>query len=154
MTVLLSLDGVLRTEVGDPIHEGLKLYRVLSMNYRIVLATDGTLQEADHWLRSNMVQGYADIYDNRMAFAGQDLRLRQLEVARASGAMELFVDADVDRCAKAYNSGVTALLFSSPKFIRTKREVRPWDEMKEEIERQKELRARLTFDDLSAHIWE
>jgi hypothetical protein len=154
MTALVSLDGVLRTEVGDPIHEGLKLYRVLVMSYRVVLATDGTKAEAEHWLRANMLTGYADLMDNTLAYSGQDLRDRQLQLCRSSGLVELFVDSDTDRIARAYASGVTSLMFAAPKFIRTKRQVKPWDELKTELESQKELRARLTFDDLSAHQWE
>jgi hypothetical protein len=154
MTALISLDGVMRTEVGDPIHEGLKLYRVLATSYRTVIATDGTKEEAEYWLRSNLIKGYADILDNTRKFEGEDLRLRQLKIMRVEGVVELFIDSDVDRCAKAYSSGVTALLFSSPKFVRTKREVKPWDELKVEVEKQQELRAKLTLDDLSAHRWE
>ena len=154
MTALVSLDGVLRTEVGDPIHEGLKLYRVLVSSYRVVLATDGTKAEAEHWLRANMLTGYADIMDNTLAYAGQDLRYRQLQLCRSSGLVELFVDSDTDRVAKAYSSGVVSLMFAAPKFIRTKRQVKPWEELKSELESQKEIRAKLAFDDLSAHRWE
>jgi hypothetical protein len=101
-----------------------------------------------------MVVGHADLLDNTLAYEGQDLRLRQLQVMRSLGAVELFVDADVDRISKAYGSGVTSLMFAAPKFVRTKRQVKPWDELKTELENQKELRAKLAFDDLSAHRWE
>jgi len=154
MTALVSLDGVLRTEVGDPIHEGLKLFRVLVTSYRVVLATDGTKVEAEYWLRNNMISGYADILDNTYAYEGQDLRDRQLKLQRSSGAVELFVDSDTDRVARAYASGVTSLMFAAPKFIRTKRQVKPWEDLKTELENQKQLRASLAFDDLSAHQWE
>jgi len=154
MTALISLDGVLRTEVGDPIHEGLKLFRVLITSYRTVLATDGTKEEAEHWLRSNLVSGYADILDNTLAYEGMDLRYRQLTIQRNLGKVELFVDSDVDRCAKAYANGVTTLMFSSPRFVRRKREVKPWDELKDELQKQKELKAKLHLDDLSAYRWE
>jgi hypothetical protein len=154
MTALVSLDGVLRTEVGNPIHEGLKLFRVLAPSYRVVLATDGTKMEAEHWLRSNMISGYADIIDNTSGYEGQDLRIRQLDIMKTLATVELFVDSDVDRCALAFKSGITSLLFASPKFVRTKRQVKPWEELKTELERQKEFRASLMLDDLSAHRWE
>ncbi len=154
MTVLISIEGVLRTEVGDPIHQGLKLYRTLAQSYRVILATDKGKEEAEHWLRANLISGYADIYDSRMAFEGQDLRLRQLSKARASGPVEMFVDCDADRCAKAYASGVLTLLFASPKFIRTKRSVKPWEDMKYELQRQKELTAKIVLDDNFDKQWE
>ena len=106
------------------------------------------------WLRSNLVTGYADILDNTLAYEGMDLRYRQLTLQRTQGKVELFVDSDVDRCAKAYSNGVTTLMFSSPRFIRRKREVKPWDELKDELQKQKDLRAKLELDDLSAHRWE
>lgn len=157
MTVFISLDGVLRTEVGDPIHQGLKLFRTLVPSYRIVLATDGTLEEAEHWLRANLLTGYAGVYDNRVAFEGQDLRLRQLALERANGGqeLELFIDPDPDRCQAAISSGITTILFSHPKFIRRKRKPKGWDVLKEEIAAQKELTAKLMLDeDVNLKRWE
>lgn len=154
MTVLMSMEGVLRTETGDPIHQGLKLYRTLAQSYRIILATDGLKEEAEHWLRANLVTGYADIFDVRSAFDGQDLRLRQLAKARSSSPVELFVDCDADRCAQAYASGVLVILFAAPKFIRTKRVVKPWEDMKVELQKQKELTARIVLDDNFDKQWE
>lgn len=153
MTAFISLDGVLRTEVGDPIHEGLKLFRTMLSSYRIAIATDGTSEEAEYWLRANLIAGYAELYDNRFAFEGQDLRLRQLTLARSSGAIELFIDCDVDRCASAIASGVTTILFTKPGFTRRKRESRPWTQVKEEIESQRNLKAKLTLDN-DPNRWE
>jgi hypothetical protein len=136
-TALVSLEGVLMKENGDPIPEGVKLYRVLCEHYRIVLCSDMSQERTDHWLRSNLIVGYGDIYDNRYFFEGQDLRSRQLSIARSHGLVELFVDPDADRCAEALQLGVTTILFASPKFVRTVRKVRPWEDMKNEVERQK-----------------
>ena len=153
MTAFISLDGVLRTEVGDPIHEGLKLFRTLVTSYRIALATDGTSEEAEYWLRTNLISGYAELYDNKFAFEGQDLRIRQLTLAKASGQIELFIDCDVDRCATAVASGTTTMLFTKPGFTRRKRTAAPWSDLKKEIEAQKELKARLVLD-ANPNKWE
>lgn len=146
MTVMISLDGVLRTETGDPIHTGLKLFRTLLMTYRVGVATDGTLEEAEHWLRSNLLTGHAEIYTNALAFEGQDLRLRQLAIAKVNGEIELFIDSDVDRCAAALKAGVPVILFASPKFVRTKRKIKPWSHIQDEITAQKELTAQMLLD--------
>jgi hypothetical protein len=145
-TALISLDGVLRTETGDPIHAGIKLFRVMNEHYRVVLATDGTIEEAEHWCRANMILGYADLYDNRIAFEGQDLRMRHLAYARSQGEVELFIDCDVDRSAAAMNAGVPTMLFLSPTFVRRKRPVRPWEELKEEVKAQRELTIQMMTD--------
>lgn len=143
---MISLDGVLRTETGDPIHAGLKLYRTLLMTYRVAVATDGTLEEAEHWLRSNLLTGHAEVYTNALAFEGQDLRLRQLAIAKVNGEVELFIDPDVDRCVSALQSGTPIILFASPKFVRRKRKIKPWDHIKDEIAAQKELTAQMLLD--------
>jgi hypothetical protein len=101
-----------------------------------------------------MISGYADIIDNTSGYEGQDLRIRQLDIMKTLSTVELFVDSDVDRCALAFKSGITSLLFASPKFVRTKRQVKPWEELKTELEKQKEFKASLMLDDLSAHRWE
>lgn len=136
-TALISLEGVLCTEVGDPIPDGIKLYRVLAQNYRMTIGSDQSPELTEHWLKSNLIVGYAQIYDDRCAFEGKDLRMRQLDIARSQGRVELFIDPDVDRCAYALANNVPTLLFSAPKFVRTTRQVRPWKELSAEVERQR-----------------
>ena len=136
-TAIVALDGVLRTEVGDPIHEGIKLFRILAQNYRVIIASDSTFKETEHWLRSNLIVGYGDIYDDRYFFEGQDLRARHLDIAQAQGRVDLFVDPDADRCAHALSKGALSMLFASPKFVRRSREVRPWQDLSAEVINQK-----------------
>lgn len=136
-TALISLEGVLCTEVGDPIPDGIKLFRVLAEHYRIAIASDQTPELTEHWLKSNLIVGYAEVYDDKYAFEGQDLRMRQLDVARSRGRVEMFIDPDIDRCAYAVENNVPTLLFVSPKFVRTTRSIKPWKELSEEVERQR-----------------
>ena len=136
-TALVALEGVLMTEVGDPIPEGIRLFRILSASYRVVICSDMSQAHTEHWLRSHLITGQGDVYDNRYFFEGQDLRSRQLAVALNGGRVDLFVDPDADRCAEAVAMGITALLFAAPKFVRTKRIVKPWEDVVNEVERQK-----------------
>jgi hypothetical protein len=137
-TALLSLEGVLKTEGGDPIQEGIKLYRILAEHYRVVICSDLSTDLSEHWLRNNLIIGYADLYDDKDFFEGQDLRARHLDMALARGKVSLFVDPDADRCAYALSKNVTTMLFAEPKFIRTSRMVKPWEDLKSEIERQRD----------------
>lgn len=136
-TALVALEGVLKTETGDPIPEGIKLYRILAEHYRVVITSDMSWQKTDHWLRSNLIVGYGDIYDDRYFYEGQDLRSRHLAIARAAGRVDLFIDVDADRCAEAASMGITTLLFANPKFIRASREIKSWDVLADEVERQR-----------------
>lgn len=137
-TALVALEGVLKTETGDPIPEGIKLYRILSEHYRVVITSDLSQDLTEHWLRTNLIIGYADIYDDRFFFEGQDLRARHLDLAMAKGRVALFIDPDADRCAYALSKNVTTILFAEPKFVRTTRMVKPWEDIREEIDRQKQ----------------
>jgi hypothetical protein len=148
-TAFVALDGVLRTEVGDPIAEGVKLFRILAQHYRVIIASDQSPKQTDHWLRSNLIVGYGDIYDDRYFFEGQDLRNRQLAIAQAQGRVDLFVDPDADRCAYALSKGIPTMLFASPKFVRTSREVRPWKDLADEVENQ---RAALMAAELGSNV--
>jgi hypothetical protein len=148
-TAFVALDGVLRTEVGDPIAEGVKLYRILAQHYRVIIASDQSPKQTDHWLRSNLIVGYGDIYDDRYFFEGQDLRARQLAIAQAQGRVDLFVDPDADRCAYALSKGVPTMLFASPKFVRTSRDVRPWKDLADEVDNQ---RAALMAAELGSNV--
>ena len=137
-TALIALEGVLKTETGDPIPEGIKLYRILAEHYRVVITSDLSQDLTEHWLRSNLIIGYADIYDDRLFFEGQDLRMRHLDVAMSKGKVAMFIDPDADYCAEALAKGVSSvMMFASPQFVRRTRMIRKWDELREEVERQK-----------------
>ena len=138
MSAIIALEGVLKNEVGDPIPEGIKLFRILSEFYRVIISSDMDTQKSEHWLRSHMVVGYGELYDSSMFFEGQDLRLRHLDIAKAKGKLDLFVDADADYCAAALSIGITVLNFASPIFVRTVRNIRPWEDLQAEVTRQKE----------------
>jgi hypothetical protein len=138
MSAIIALEGVLKTETGDPIPEGIKLFRILSEFYRTVISSDLDTKQTEHWLRSHMIVGYAEIYDNSMFFTGQELRSRHLAVAKSKGKVDLFVDADADFCAEALANGVPTILFASPRFVRLSRNVKPWEDLQVEVARQKE----------------
>ena len=137
-TAFVSLNGVLKTEVGDPIPDGIKLFRILAEHYRVIIASDMSPAMTDHWLRSNLILGYGDTYDDRYFFEGQDLRARQLAIAQSQGKVELFIDPDAGRCAYALSLGIPVLMFAAPKYTRTIKGIKPWEQLSDEVERQKQ----------------
>jgi hypothetical protein len=138
MAAIVALEGVLKNEVGDPIPEGIKLFRVLAESYRIIISSDMTFEQTDHWLRANLILGYGEVYDNSLFFEGQDLRSRHIAVAKSKGKVELFIDADSDYCAEALSMGIPSMMFASPRFVRTTRKVKPWEDLKNEVDRQRD----------------
>ena len=125
------------TEVGDPIPDGIKLFRVLSDSYRIIISSDLSKERTEHWLKSHMILGYAEVYDGSMFYEGQELRLRHLDLAKSKGKVDLFIDPDADYCAAALKAGIPTIMFASPLFVRTTRDIKPWEDLKSEVERQK-----------------
>lgn len=138
MAAVVALEGVLRTETGDPIPEGLKLFRTLAGNYRVVISTDGTLAEAEHWLKQNMVFGYAEILGNETSQVDTDQRTFHLQHLLSRGRVELLVDPDADRCRAALELNVACLLYAAPKFVRTRRPISSWTEIKEQVDKQRQ----------------
>lgn len=136
-TAIVSLEGVLKTETGDPIPEGIKLYRILAEHYRIVISSDMDFEKTDHWLRSNLIIGYADIYDSRYFFEGQKLEERHIDVAKSKGKVSLVITSDGELAAYALANGIASVLFSNPKFIKTKKDFKAWEQVSEEVERQR-----------------
>lgn len=153
MTILVALEGVLKTEKGDPIPEGLKLYRSLVPNYRVVIVSDADMKSTEYWLKTNFVVGYADILDNTHAYPNMDLRERHIKHESLKGRIEFLIEADADRCALGLSLGVPSLYFSTPKFVRTRREVKRWELITDELQKQREA---LAASDLGENLnrWE
>jgi hypothetical protein len=141
MTAILVVDGVLRNNNGEPIPEGLKLFRTLVVSYRVVLSCDDTPNEIDHWLKTNYVFDYGNVLDSTSFYEGQDIRLRHLDLSRADGKVELYVDADPDMCAQVLSMGIPTIFFSTPSYFKASREIKPWDTLTQEQENQKKRRA-------------
>jgi len=141
MTAILVVDGVLRRDNGEPIPEGLKLFRTLVVSYRVVLSSNEDPKMIDHWLKSNYVFDYANVLDNTSFYEGQDIRIRHLELSRGDGKVELYVDADPDMCAEVLGMGIPTILFSTPSYLKSHRAIKPWTSIAEEQERQKLKRA-------------
>lgn len=136
-TAIVTLEGVLKTETGNPIPEGIKLYRILAEHYRVVISSDLDAATTEHWLRSNMIIGYSDVYDSKDFFEGQNLRQRHIDLALSNGKVTMFIDPDADNCAYALSKGILTMLIASPKFVRVSRDIRPWEDLTSEVERQR-----------------
>ena len=121
------------------------LYHALCASTRVVVCLDGPRHEAEQWLRNHGLTAHADVIDTSMAFAGTDLRERQLAVERARGGVDMLVEADPERAASALQKGITTMLFLPPNYIRPEfrpdltRKIKPWATIAAELDAQKEI---------------
>lgn len=145
MTILIACEGVLRTPVGAPIQEGITLYRAMCAVSRVVLCLDTPLPNVDRWLRDRGLTQHDHAMDSSVGYAGVDLRMRQIDIERVNGNIDLLIEPNPDRAATALQKGVTTLLFLPPKYMRPEfrpdlgRRVKPWAVIAAELEAQKEI---------------
>jgi hypothetical protein len=139
MTVIISVEGVLRKDDKTPIPEGIKLFRSMTANYRVVVSSQSSRKEIEHWLKSNFVFDYANLYSKEDSHVSMSIRSRHLQLAQQEGRAEMFIDADPDSCAEALEKGITSILFATPKYFKVSRDIKPWDSLADEQARQKQI---------------
>lgn len=148
MNVLFSVDGVLRSDTGELVSDGLFMYRTMKTLGRVVLFTQLDRQSADVWLMMHNLADYDDLIDPSVSVdPAEPLHQRQLAVARSKGTVSFYVDADPGNVAYALRQGITALLFSMPQYARPEfrpdapKGVRRWEDLVAERTRQQALKA-------------
>ena len=142
MNILLSLDGVLSSETGEPIRAGVALYYALNASNRVAIMTSRTKEDAEHWLFSHGIINYDDLIDFTYNLEGEDLRKRQFTIARSHAPIELFVDADPSLCAWVFEEQkVPTILMSHPSYAKVENrpdapsKVRKWADIEEAVTR-------------------
>ena len=142
MNILVSLDGVLSSDSGDPIRAGVMLYYALNINNRVAIMTSRKEEDAKHWLNSHGIINYDDLIDYSYHLEGEDLKKRQFVMSRSRAPIELYVDSDPTMCAWVFEEqGIPAIMFMNPGYLSVERrpdapkKVRTWDQIQESIDR-------------------
>lgn len=146
-TCMIALEGVLANHTDAPINEGLVLYQLLAQQYRLVVVTEWTQEQAERWLQQHRLNTHALVLcrpdDDTV---GTALRVWQLERLRASGDhIALLVDSNPGAAAAGLHHGINTLLFAHPKYMRpdhrpdSPKGARPWEELVGEITTQQRL---------------
>jgi hypothetical protein len=149
MNILLTLDGVLSSESGEPIRAGVILYYALNNAHRVTIMTNRKEDDAKQWLQNHGIINYDDLVDCSCALEGEELKKRQFLLTRSKAPLEMFVDADPSMCAWAFETqNVTALLFSHPGYVRVENrpdapsKVRKWSDIEESVNRVNNAKAK------------
>lgn len=143
MNIVVELDGVLRGYRNDePIAVGTLVVGALSAYNQITFITDLSEPEAKQWLNENKVVDFDRIIDSSVGLEGEDLKQRQLNLARAKGGIGLFITSNPSLWAYAFDQGIPSMMFGVPSYLRAEfrpdapRKVRSWNEIEEAISKQ------------------
>ena len=142
MNILVSLDGVLSSDSGEPIRAGVILYYALNAGHRVALMTSRTEEDAKAWLTLHGIINYDDLITMSYKLGDDDLKKRQFLLSRSRAPIEMYVDSDPSMCAWVFETqNVTSLLFSHPGFVRVEhrpdapKKVRAWADIEEAVNR-------------------
>lgn len=142
MNILVSLDGVLSSESGEPIRAGVALYYALNVNNRVAIMTKRTESDAKQWLQSHGIINYDDLIDSSFELTGEDLKKRQFILSRSRAPIEMYVDSDPSMCAWVFQEQmVPTVLFSHPGYVKIEhrpdapKKVRAWSDIEDSITR-------------------
>jgi hypothetical protein len=148
MHIIVELEGVLKDTKGSPINSGIILIAQLAAYNKLTFVTEMSRPEAEQWINVNKVVDYDHLLDSSVGLVGDELILRQINYARAQGAIDLFVTNNPTHWAKAFEQGITCVLFSVPSYTRPEfrpdapRRARSWTDIEAAIEKQNELRTK------------
>lgn len=161
MNILLSLNGVLKAESGEPNRAGVLIYYALNAAHRVALITKDDKANAQHWLQSHGIIGYDDLLDNSVELAGEDLKKRQFLLSRSKAPLELYVDSDPEMCAWVFeHQNVPTILVSHPSYLPVEqrpdapRKVRKWNDIEEAITRVNIAKSKFAAQPKDATLWD
>lgn len=147
MTTLVALDGVLRARSGNPIPEGRSLFEAMKRLGPVVVLADGTVREAEHWLRTNNVVHDDVVGSEMLVDPDVPLRRQQVLTIRSRGRLAFLVEADAGTVGWAVSEGIPSLFFVHPQFAApvSRRDTnvgrRTWEEIQAEVDRRQQVAA-------------
>ncbi len=111
MSVVIGFTGVLRTDLGAPLFDGMMLTRALLAGTRVVVASEGPLTEVERFLQQESIQGVSQIY-------GDTTLLEALRAERVQAAVSMVVTADPAEAIEVAEQGISVCLFNASNFVR------------------------------------
>jgi hypothetical protein len=146
MHILVELEGVLRAPDDGLIPVGVLMVGTLTVYNQVTFITDLDKEQAERWLLVNKIVDFDNIIDSSVKLEDEDLRTRQITVARAKGAVDLFITGNPALWAFAFDQGIAAVMFGMPSYLRPEfrpdlpKKIRTWNQIEEAIEKQNVVR--------------
>lgn len=142
--IAIPLEGMLRSNTGSPIRDGVRLYRLLTTQARVTILTEGDKDSAWRWLREQTMLTHAEVMGDEQALGDMDLRVRQVEVLRATTPEPIVFEVNPERALLLMGQGVCVSLFAPGKFIKPadrldRAKARSWADISNELESRQAL---------------
>lgn len=124
MTTLVAFEGVMQTDLGAPLFDGMLLTRALLAGSRVVLASHLPLGEVEHFLKTENILGVSKVY-------GETSVLDALRQERTQAAVSMVVTADPHTALAVAKQGITICLINASNFVRPdwKPHKKSWEEI-------------------------
>lgn len=149
MNIVVELDGVLRGHRHDePIPQGIMVVGALSAYNQITFITELGPLQAQQWLDQNKIVDFDRVFDSSVHLETEDLKQRQLKLARSKSTVELFITSNPSLWAFAFDQGIPSLMFGVPNYLRPEfrpdieKPIRAWNEIEKAVAKQNELMTR------------
>ena len=111
MSVVIAFNGVLRTDLGAPLFDGMLLTRALLMGTRVVIASEGPLAEVERFLQQESISGVSHIHAEVSV-------LEALRAERVQSSVAMVVTADPADAVAVAEQGVSVCLLNASNFVR------------------------------------
>lgn len=140
----MFVDGVLRSDTGSPIYQGLALYRMFNEDVRVILLSNER-EKTHRWLLEHKINKIDDLFDYNLPGVLDDPELDQVKYCRSQGKVEVVVTADLDLATKLLQEGLDTLVFLHPTYLRPefrpdgRQGVRSWAAIEAEMDKQIEM---------------
>jgi hypothetical protein len=123
---------------------------------RIIIMSSSSDAETTYWLNTNKIVEVDDVIDSSAGLATESLQERQIKLARSRGNVDLFITANPELWAFAFEMGIPSVMFGQPSYLRPEfrpdapSRVRSWTQIEEAVIKQNIARtndARLNRED-------
>lgn len=141
MSIVVFMDGVLRTDTKVPIFEGIMLYRALNLDATVLLAC-GDEQDAIRWCKEHKIKDVDGFISDSKVAASDNKDWLKVQQQQALGTVYFVITSDLDLAKTCLENGVRVLTFIhpiylSPKFRPDGRDGRrSWDAVVGELDKQ------------------
>lgn len=146
MHIVVELEGVIQGAYKlDPIPTGTMTVGALSAYNQITFITDMHKDEAERWINENKVVDFDLIIGKEVTLVGENLKERQLTMARSKAGIGLFITSNPSLWAFAFEQGIPSIMFGVPSYLRPEfrpdapKRVRSWGDIEEAVKRQNEM---------------